>query len=461
VEAMFLQQIEKLTDVLQFLIEQISNDEAAGLDKTLLSSCSTKLSDLVRNLDIDQSDNRDSTLHIDYFPSEDGNFKREAEEEDFEDDYDYEDEDKDDNEDITENHEDEDNLNEEYKNHSSERCSLKTPIKIKIKIKNEKKEGSIYRCMMCEEDFEELDDLENHDLENHMVDGKFKCKEECDFNAEKCDFNTEEKRSLVEHFAVVHKELDVYRCPECEEIFFGIRALGIHRRKYHRLDLPKWTCPICLITFSSQRKFSNHCKFEHRSAQKCNYCDKTFKCIAMKKNHVNFVHKKSSLTCHICGDKRKTENSLEIHIMKHRNAEKTIKCEVCDKYFYTDYERKQHSKSHNKDKYLCSQCDYTCAGRDGLKRHLKTVHSDERNFTCGTCGLAFKTLEVLKGHEVTHTGIRNYECDICGKKFKKSTYLNTHKRIHTATYAESCQLCGKHFVQMGNYRNHMLKHHSN
>ena len=189
-------------------------------------------------------------------------------------------------------------------------------------------------------------------------------------------------------------------------------------------------------------------------------CDKFYRSKAHLRNHMNNVHEKSLFTCNICGVKRTNKFNLKIHVMKHNIAEKTIKCEVCDKYFYTDHERRHHSRIHNKDRYMCSQCDYTSVSRDNLKRHLKSVHSDERNFTCGTCGLTFKALNDLRRHEIIHTGIRNYECEICGKKFKTLTHLYTHKRIHTATYAGSCQLCGKNFVQMWNYRNHMLKHHS-
>jgi len=446
---MFLDQIEKLTDVLYFLIEQISFDEAADLDKTLLSSCSTKLSDLVRNLDIAQSDISDSTLSINYLPSEDQTHKQEAEGEEYEEDL----EDEDDVKDITENDENEDNFNEDHKNHPPESISLKTPVKIKIKIKNEKKEGSIYRCMMCEEDYEELDDLENHDLVHHVVDGKFRCKEDC-------DFITEEKKHLVEHFAVVHQELDVFKCPDCQEMFFEMKDLGIHLLTYHGVDIPKQTCPICRISFACPKKYNSHCRFEHRSARNCEYCNQVYRSKAHLNNHIRFVHKKSTFTCQICGDKIRSEKLFEIHMMKHRNAEKTVQCTVCDKYFYTAHQLKTHSRSHSDDRHLCSQCDYTSASRDTLKRHLKTVHSDVRNFTCGTCGMSFKTLDSLKGHSFTHTEIRNFECDICAKKFKKNIHLKIHKRIHTATYAGSCQLCGKHFVQMNNFKNHMLKHHS-
>ena len=48
---MYLDQIEKLVDVIQFLVGQITDEEAASLDRSVLSDCNDKLSDLLRNLD--------------------------------------------------------------------------------------------------------------------------------------------------------------------------------------------------------------------------------------------------------------------------------------------------------------------------------------------------------------------------------------------------------------------------
>ena len=48
---MYLDQIEKLVDVLQFLIEQMPDEETALLDKTALEFCSTKFTGLVSCLE--------------------------------------------------------------------------------------------------------------------------------------------------------------------------------------------------------------------------------------------------------------------------------------------------------------------------------------------------------------------------------------------------------------------------
>ena len=146
---------------------------------------------------------------------------------------------------------------------------------------------------------------------------------------------------------------------------------------------------------------------------------------------------------------------------KHENKEKTVKCTECEKYFHTTFEMKSHLRVHKKDKFLCSQCDYSSAYYNTLKRHIGTVHGDERNFICGKCGAAFKTKDILTGHELSiHSDQRNFECEVCGKKFKQSAHLYTHRRIHTGDYAASCEKCGKQFVQGYNYKLHKLKCHA-
>ena len=434
---MYLGQIEKLTDVLFFLIDQISDEELNLLrNGNLLHKLSSKLSESSENSakSPEFEGNSESNLDIDKLEVDDKNEEDESDE-------DVEEELKNGKMIVSD-------FCAEFEEEELEPGNSKTPVR--IKIKKEKKPSS-FKCRICDED---VDDLEKHDVDHHMEGGKFKCKEGC-------DFISEEKKSLVEHFAIVHKEIDVFKCPDCGEMFFNMKPLANHLIKHHGIDIPLRTCPICMNTFATNAKYRTHVSYEHRASWKCNQCNKYYRGRLALHAHISLCHEAPDLTCHICGKTTKSKNMFELHIKKHKNEEKTVKCTECDKYFHTSYEMKSHRRVHKKDRYLCSQCEYSSASNSTLKRHIQTVHSDERNFICGTCGTAFKSKLVMAQHEVSiHLNQRNYECEVCGKKFKQSTHLSTHRRIHTGDYAASCEKCGKQFVQKYNYKLHQLKCHA-
>ena len=223
---MYLDQIEKLADVICFLIDQISVEELKMLrNGNFLSKISSKLRETSENY-VKVPDDEECEENSDY----DFDLKVDHESEEEEHDEEVEEVESKEGE-ITKS-----DLSEDFKDPDFVPEFSETPVT--IKIKKEKKLSSD-NCMICDED---VDDLEKHDVDHHMEAGIFKCKEGC-------DFTSEEKKSLVEHFAVVHKEMDVFKCPDCAEIFFSIQPLTIHLRKHHRVDIPKQTCPICMNTF--------------------------------------------------------------------------------------------------------------------------------------------------------------------------------------------------------------------
>ena len=438
-----MDQIEKLADVLFFLIDQISGEDLELLrNGNFLSKLSSKLGETPETY-TQASEEEEDVENYENFDLNNLKVDHESEDEDLEEDLDDEAEE--------ERQMSESDLSEDLKDKDYEPKSELSETPVRIKIKKEKKPSSD-NCMICNED---VDDLEKHDVDHHMEAGIFKCKDGC-------DFTSEEKKSLVEHFAVVHKEIDVFKCQDCGEIFFTMGPLADHLRKHHGLDIPHKTCPICLNTFPTLSQYRNHANNEHRTARKCNECDKYFKCKGALNAHVRIVHERPDFTCNICGETRKSKAGFEDHLLKHKNEEETVKCPECEKYFHTTYKMKQHLRAiHKKDKMLCSQCDYSCAEKSNLKRHIQTVHGYERNFICGICGAAFKTKHTLTGHEHSiHTNQRNFECEVCGKKFKKPFHLKVHRRIHTGDYEASCEKCGKQFVQLYNYKLHQMKCHA-
>ena len=51
-----------------------------------------------------------------------------------------------------------------------------------------------------------------------------------------------------------------------------------------------------------------------------------------------------------------------------------------------------------------------------MRRHVKTIHKDKKDFICGSCGKSFTQASYLRLHIKTlHEGHKEFKCDSCGE----------------------------------------------
>ena len=93
-----------------------------------------------------------------------------------------------------------------------------------------------------------------------------------------------------------------------------------------------------------------------------------------------------------------------------------------------------------------------------LKSHMG-VHSNEKPFSCETCGKTFKRKMSLRYHIKTHNGgVKEFTCEECGKELSTKDSLTWHMNTHTGFKPYSCSFCPRQFGQASSLVNHEKKH---
>lgn len=147
----------------------------------------------------------------------------------------------------------------------------------------------------------------------------------------------------------------------------------------------------------------------------------------------NILSDPSKFKCKLCGTISKSRKRCEYHIItKHFNDSCAYECEECGKKFATNFLKKVHRKA---------------------------VHFRTADHLCSICGDSFRSVGVLKGHELRHAQQEGpYQCHICDKNF----YTKANRTRHIAdVHSEKktvCDICGEVFSGVGRMNQHRYIH---
>eukprot|EP00092_Neocalanus_flemingeri_P024656 GFUD01026742.1.p1 GENE.GFUD01026742.1~~GFUD01026742.1.p1 ORF type:complete len:378 (-),score=70.13 GFUD01026742.1:60-1193(-) len=155
-----------------------------------------------------------------------------------------------------------------------------------------------------------------------------------------------------------------YECDLC-----GFRAMQSHKLKMHKElqheGIKLWCCPQCDYPASSKELMQFH----------------------LKRYHERVPNNPQELP----------ENLLKKDFRKDEDGK--LICEHCD--YRTKYHHvlKKHKLSqHSYVRYKCTECHKYFSTNDNMKRHVKSVHTDERPNPCSMCQYRGKTSSHLKSH---------------------------------------------------------------
>jgi len=218
-----------------------------------------------------------------------------------------------------------------------------------------------------------------------------------------------------------------------------------------------YPCHLCYTPFKSEEEIREHFRAKHPERQNCledgKYYSKERKCF-------NCPHCKLD----VC---KKQRNSIYFtyHMRKCNGQLYTVnrKCPDCGKNF-TSFTAMQHHIQNKCDtrSSMCHICSMVIKTTQGMKWHMKWVHSDARPFKCNVCTSAYKRSCDLKQHMKMHMGSLDWSCEKCGKSFTLKKHLRAHLMTHMSDHEKPhvCHLCGHRFTHKKYLVDHIATHSS-
>ena len=104
--------------------------------------------------------------------------------------------------------------------------------------------------------------------------------------------------------------------------------------------------------------------------------------------------------------------------------------------------------------HKCSQCNFETGQKSRLTSHMKS-HSNVRPFLCNVCERGFKTDRERKYHENRHYKLRPSKCSSCEASFTTPGELARHEKYkHTGKKSHHCTECDYSCVELAKLKRH-------
>ena len=229
--------------------------------------------------------------------------------------------------------------------------------------------------------------------------------------------------------------------------------LRLRRKTQWRAALAKpHQCPHCERKYAHAGSLTTHIQIEHSGSERptCDKCGMTFYSLKNLRDHVTRKHTVNPrmLKCPWPGCKKRfrTKTNLRKHKATHAIRLRRFKCPHCDFAATSRVIRDTHIAHRHPDPsgYACEECAYVGRNAACLKRHVQSVHRQERH-TCPQCGLSYSNASNLRTHQkMEHARQwKWHRCQICPKKFRTQRELQVHvgRRHSTEEDRVQCPHC--------------------
>ena len=262
------------------------------------------------------------------------------------------------------------------------------------------------------------------------------------YGCKKCDRVCLTIGELRQHRKVHKLRGDNLQCEECKETFPSLEELTQH------VDAHKFPCRFCGTEISTpdnrKRHEMNICSLADPAEVKklyqekkicCKQCDSVFNDRAEMREHMK-SHKYKCTFCNMEFTQEYTRNRHEkskcgAKVTGSVMLDKKLECKLCGQIFENRIHWRQHSKTHNNERWACQPCDQNFRTRAEFLEHKKT----HKGVWCKTCNVSFQTTSELDEHEKEH----KFPCQYCGLEFPTIRSC----RQHTETACNNALLVKK------------------
>ena len=279
-------------------------------------------------------------------------------------------------------------------------------------------------CETCGEVFSNTKLLDKHNEKIHKI------QPEMNHICETCGAGHSTKVLLYQHVKIIHGQ-KCFICILCDQKATKMSHIKKHLSESHNVlfksSLSKdiYPCETCQQRFESTSDLDAHFANEHKQIQnnRCEDCDKVLVSKTLLLAHKMEFHQfnpiaplpRGEFQCNICKKFLKTEKTLATHTLQ-------------------EHEKEKH-------KHKCEKCSYTTFEPDRLRKHINTVHRDQKDFKCTQCKYVTNAQTRLNQHMTRRHGsnlTKVYKCPHCDHKEYRVTdfrihLLNSHNVIYQGT----------------------------
>ncbi|XP_027842608.2 uncharacterized protein LOC114123738 isoform X1 [Aphis gossypii] len=223
---------------------------------------------------------------------------------------------------------------------------------------------------------------------------------------------------------------NTFYCFNCQFTSKQMKEVNSHKRSVH--SRKTYDCIMCKITFSNYGEL--HCHLcpgvdlgiWQNLLFRCLFCGQgqipsAFRCMV----HLRKAHN----ACDYCLETFSNQQSLALHVNKHKMRHMCLKCNIT---YLSKKDIFEHMFwKHNRDSKECKSCL--------TKKWPYTYHFcvPPAMFTCDECRRTFSNALLLRVHERWHSGNIPYECSTCSNKFISRKLLKKHELIHKEAISPS------------------------